>query len=128
MSKTRQQGIESKLTLLSPVIAQLVTPGIPPSPKAAVIAKLNAEATAKTYDSSKDPIVIAASLGTGFISIPHGGSFTFVHALGYIPIVQIVTPSSGYIGLWVQDLTDTTCKIYSYNDTSSTTLVKIYCH
>lgn len=126
--KTRQEGIESKLVGLSTAIAAIMTPGIPPSPKKTIIAKLNAEASAKTYDSSKDPIVLAASLGTGLISIVHGNSYTFVHNLGYIPIVQIVTPNTGYIGLWVQDLTDTTCTIYSYNDSSSTTQVKIYCH
>jgi hypothetical protein len=126
--KTRQEGIESKSIVAATTVSTLMTPGHPPSPKTAIIAKLNAEATAKTYDSTKDPIVLAASLGTGIVSIPHGGTFVFPHALGYIPIVQIVTPDTGYIGLWVQDLTDMTCTIYNYNHTSSTAHIKIYCH
>lgn len=125
--KTRQEGIEAKTISAGETISNMMTPGIPPSPKSKLIAKIQAEATAKTYDSTKDILVLATN-PTGFVSIPHGGTYTFVHKLGYIPIVQIVTPDTGFIGLWVNDLTDTICTIYNYNYTSSTAHVKIYCH
>lgn len=126
MAKTRQEGIEQKSIGLSTTISQLMTPGIPPSPKASIIAKLNAEATAKTYDSTKDPIVLAASAGAPTLTITSGNTFTFPHALGYIPIVQIVCTDSVAASPYVQDLDGATCKIYNPN--SGSVHIKVYCH
>lgn len=124
--KTRQEGIEANLNSSGEQISKMMT-GMPPSPKAKIISKITAAATAKTYDSTKDPIVLATA-PTGFVVIPHNNSYTFTHNLGYIPIVQIVCPDTGYIGLSVQYLTDTICTIYNYNYNTSSVHVKIYCH
>lgn len=126
--KTRQEGIEQNSKNLTTTISALLTPGHPPSPKSALIARLNAEATAKTYDSTKDLIVLATSLGTGIITLPHGQTYTFTHNLGYIPIVQIVCADTAAIGLWVRDLTETTCTIFNYNADNLTAHFNIYCH
>ena len=125
--KTRQEGIEKNIIGAGEEVSKMMTPGLPPFPKAKAIAKIQAKATAKTYDSTKDPIVLAIN-PLGLITINHGSSYTFVHNMGYIPIVQIVSPNTSSVGLWVQDLTDIICTIYCYNTNSVSNQVKIYCH
>lgn len=110
----RQEGIEKNLIQLASAIASLMTPGIPVSDKAAVIAKLNAAATAKTYDSSKDPLLLPIH-GT-YVNMSDGASFTFNHNMGYIPIITIVHgTANGDHFIYITNLTETQCTLYHSN-------------
>lgn len=125
--RTRQAGIEAKMIALAAQITALLTPGIPVSDKAAEIAKLNAEATAKTYDSSTDPFILATNLGSQWVGIEPQASYTFNHNMGYVPIVQIVMePGSGDGRITVIGLTDTTAVLF--NSSGTTRYLKIYAH
>lgn len=124
---TRQKGIERNLKMLAATISQLLTPRVPLSSKAFIIAKLNAKATANTYDSSVDPLVLISSLGAPIVGIASATSFVFHHNLGYAPIITIVLdPLSKDAQINIIGLTDTTVTLF--NNSGDTKYLKIYAH
>lgn len=112
----RQEGIEKNLIELASNIAGLMTPGIPVSDKAKTIAKMNAAATAKTYDSGS-PIPMLAST-----------SKTFNHNMGYIPIITIINQTPGDHLIYITDLTEIDCTIFHFTGSSNPAMVKIFAH
>lgn len=136
MGTTRQSGIETKLMAMATTLANVIFPGSGTSSKTPAIMKEMAKAITQTYDSSKDPVVIAyctatqATFGSdpinGIVGIPVGGSYTFTHALGFEPHVTMVHNGSAF---WVSitSLTDTTVTIYSDHPSGSTLFLRIIC-
>lgn len=119
----RQEGIEKNLIKLASDIANTMTPGIPASDKAKDVAKLNAAATAKTYDSSKDP-----SIPGPYIPLLTGFSFVFNHNMGYIPIITIVNKVPGDHLIYITDLTETHCTVFHISPSTTSALIKIFAH
>ncbi len=111
---TRQAGIEKKIVISAVQIAQVMTPGIPPSPKSVAVAKIVAEATAKTV----------VGVGTATNIVP----FTFTHGLGYIPIITIVLDYNDRNAMPINiiDLTDQIATIH-YGG-SGTITITAYAH
>lgn len=101
-----------------------------------VLSEKLAKALTETYDSKEDPIVLAyiattiASIGgnlaDGLVAIPAGSSYTFAHALGFIPHVTIIA-APGNFSYMVSALTDATVTIYSNHPTGDTGTYRVIC-
>jgi len=113
---TRQEGIEKKMLAAGVEISNLTTPGIAPSPKSVMIAKISAKALTETKDS-------------GLVTITNNlGVYSFTHGLGYTPSVNLIIPQYSGNLPYIKDINDQTVTISVIGSTSSPTIIRIICH